>query len=299
VETTRVTVVGGRRVAWTEHGDPRGALVVFLHGTPDSRAGKSYLAAAARERGLRIVCPDRPGVGCSEPLPGHTVAGYAGQVAALARALGAARYAVLGYSGGGPFALACAAGADPALTGVTVVAGLGPLDREGAREGVGHDDLELVDLARQRPWLGAALLRAEHLTVRLAPRTALRRVAAGLDDHDRTTLDRVGGGLLLAGFAEALRPGPWGVLAEYALLGAPWDLDWKAVTVPVHLVQGDADRTVPMHHAEDVLARLPADVGTLHRVPGAGHVSVVRRLGAILDTLIVGPCPVSPEPRLS
>ncbi|WP_181782819.1 alpha/beta fold hydrolase [Pseudonocardia pini] len=285
MEATRVTVVGGRRVAWTEHGDPGGRLVVFLHGIPDSRLGKSYLDAAARERGLRVVCPDRPGIGRSDPLPDHTVAGYAGQVAALARALGADRYGVLGYSGGGPFALACAAGADPHLTAVTVVAGLGPLDREGARAGVGTEDLDMIDLARHRPWLGALVLRGERLAVRLAPGFALRLTADGLTAHDRAMLDHVGGELLLAGFAEALRPGPRGVLAEYALLGAPWELDWKAVAVPVHLVAGEDDRTVPLHHAEDVLARLPADVGTLHRIPDAGHVSVVRHLGAVLDTL--------------
>ncbi|GAA4553243.1 alpha/beta hydrolase [Pseudonocardia xishanensis] len=290
MEPTRITVVGGRRVAWTEHGDPGGAPVVFLHGTPDSRVGKSYLDAAARERGLRMICPDRPGVGRSDPLPGHTIAGYAGQVAALARALGAERYAVLGYSGGGPFALACAAGADPALTAVTVVAGLGPLDRAGARDGVSADDLELVDLARDRPWVGALLLRVERLGVRLAPGLALRQVVADLDDDDRAMLHHVGGDLLLAGFREALRPGPRGVLTEYRLLGEPWGLDWQAVRVPVHLVHGDADRTVPSHHAEDVLGRLPTGLGRLHRVAGVGHVSIVRHLDAVLDTLVV------PEP---
>jgi pimeloyl-ACP methyl ester carboxylesterase len=288
MEPTHVTVVGGRRVAWTEHGDPAGPLVVFLHGIPDSRVGKGYLAEPARARGLRVVCPDRPGVGRSDPVPGHTIAGYAGQVGGLARALGAERYSVLGYSGGGPFAVACAAGGDPGLTGVAVVAGLGPLDRPGAGDGLGHGDLHMIDLARRSPWRGAVTLRAEHLVARLAPGIALRQVLAGLDEHDRAALDRLGGRSLIDGFVEALRPGPRGVLAEYALLGAPWGIRWKSVAVPVHLVQGDADRTIPIHHAEDLAERLPPDLTTLRRLTGVGHMSVVEHLGEVLDTLV--PC---------
>ena len=70
----------------------------------------------ARERGLRVICPDRGGIGGSAPLPGRTVRGYADEVLRLADALGLDEFAVLGYSCGGPYALSCAAGCGPRLT---------------------------------------------------------------------------------------------------------------------------------------------------------------------------------------
>src|SRR3954468_8249174 len=97
--------VGGRVVGIYEYGDPRGAPVMVLHGTPACGAGFAWADAPARERGLRLIAPDRPGVGLSSRLPASTVADYPAQLRALADALSIERYAVWGYSGGGPFAV--------------------------------------------------------------------------------------------------------------------------------------------------------------------------------------------------
>jgi pimeloyl-ACP methyl ester carboxylesterase len=281
----RSAVVGGRRVAYSEHGDPAGAPVFFLHGVPDSRVGKEYLGRPAVERGLRVVCPDRPGIGGSEPRPGRTVAGYAAEVLGLADALRVDRFAVVGYSGGGPYALSCAAGCGPRLTAVALMAGTGPLDdRPGARVGLAPGDLHLLDQALHHPGRGALALRAERLVARLAPGPVLRRLAGELAGPDRAVLDATGPAVLAA-FVEALRPGPAGTLEDYRLWASPWGLDWSAVGVPVEVFLGDLDRVVPMHHAEDVVARLPAGLGRLHRLVGEGHLSILGRVGEVLDAL--------------
>lgn len=282
----RTVTVRGRTVALVERGDPEGPAVFWFHGVPDSRIGSACADEPARRRGLRVISPDRGGVGGSAPVPGRTVAGYAGEVLALADALDVDRFAVVGYSAGGPFALSCAAGCGDRVSGAALMAGVGPLDdRRGARDGLTDTDVALLDLIEHHPGRAATTLRAQHTATRVAPGLAVRRLAGELAEPDREELARHDAGEFLAFFVESMAQGPDGVVTEYRLWAGPWDLDWSAIRVPVAIFQGEQDRMVPMHHAEDVLSRLPAGVGTLHRLPATGHLSIQQRTGDVLDAL--------------
>jgi pimeloyl-ACP methyl ester carboxylesterase len=284
--TDRRVTVDGRTVALTELGDPAGAPVFLFHGTPDSRLGKDFADAPARERGLRVLCPDRGGIGGSDPVPGRTIAGYAAEVTALADVLGVDRFATVGYSAGGPFALACAAGCGTRVTGTALMAGAGPIDdRPGAREGLAKSDLELLELVEQKPARAATMLRIQRLATKLAPGQAIKQIAAELSAPDREFLVRRPPAEEMSFFLESLRQGPAGVIEEYRLWAAPWHLDWSAVTAPVEIFQGEEDGMVPMHHAEDIAARLPAGLGRVHRLPATGHLSIQDHIGDVLDAL--------------
>ena len=158
-----VRLPDGRRLGVASHGDPDGRPIFLNHGTPASRLGHEFTDAPARAKGIRVLCPDRPGIGRSDPVRGRTLAGWADDVVALADVLGIDRFAVLGYSCGGPFALAVAAGAPDRVTVAGLMAGVGPIDRPGARQGLSKSDLQLLDLAQRRPWAARALLRALHV----------------------------------------------------------------------------------------------------------------------------------------
>lgn len=110
---------------------PTAHTVFFLHGWPGSRMEGTFLDAAAQRHNVRLVALDRPGFGASTPDPRRTILSHARDIQHAAHHLGAERYGVLGVSGGGPYALACAA-ALPAekLLVVSVVCGLGPADIE-------------------------------------------------------------------------------------------------------------------------------------------------------------------------
>lgn len=286
--TDRRVTVDGRTVALVELGDPTGAPVFLFHGTPDSRLGKEFADAPARERGLRILCPDRPGIGGSDPVPGRTIPGYADEVLALADVLGIDRFATIGYSAGGPFALACAAGCGSRIIGTALVAGAGPIDdRPGAREGLAPSDLELLELVEHRPARAARMLRIQRLVTKLAPRMATRQLGGELTAPDRDFLARHSAEDVMASFLESLSQGPAGVVEEYRLWASPWHLDWAAVSTPVEIFQGDEDAMVPMHHAEDIASRLPAGLGRLHRLPATGHLSIQDHVGEVLDALTV------------
>ena len=241
----RITV-DGRTVALTEHGDPSGAPVFLFHGTPDSRVGKEFVDAPARERRLSVFCPDRPGIGGSDPLPG----------------------------------------CGPRVTGTALMAGAGPIDdRPGAKEGLAESDLDAVRLVEEHPHREALLMRFQKWATQLAPSKAVDQVSAELSAPDQEFLARRPAGDQMAFFVEALRQGPAGLMDEYRPWASPWHLDWAAVTAPVEIFQGEQDDMVPMHHAEDIASRLPEGIGRLHRLPGVGHLSIQDHAAVILDAL--------------
>ncbi|MFF0148154.1 alpha/beta fold hydrolase [Amycolatopsis sulphurea] len=102
----------GREVAWGEFGDPTSPVVFWLHGLGNCRVSGKGMHALASDAGVRIIAPDRPGIGLSSPQPGRRILDYPADLTALADHFGLEQYQVLGISGGGPFALACAAQGD-------------------------------------------------------------------------------------------------------------------------------------------------------------------------------------------
>nr|WP_206536715.1 alpha/beta hydrolase [Halovivax asiaticus] len=108
--TGECTLSDGRTVAYTTSGDPDGLPVFVHHGSPGSRLFGSLVTDSAKAAGCRLVIPDRPGYGCSSPPPdGWTWSDWPADLDAVRRAESIDRAAHMGFSGGGPFAIATAA----------------------------------------------------------------------------------------------------------------------------------------------------------------------------------------------
>jgi pimeloyl-ACP methyl ester carboxylesterase len=245
-------------------GAPDARLPVFwLHGTPQIGDPPAPLFRAAADHGVRWVSYDRPGYGGSSLLPDRDVASGAADVAVIADRLGLDRFAVLGQSGGGPYALACAALLPDRIIGAVSMSGRAPYPADG-----------LDWLAGMRP--GAAA----ELDAMLAGRDALAALIASEDDLDPdmfTPADREA----LAGdwkwigtvVGPAIKDGIDGLLDDAVASVRPWGFDPAAITTPVLLVHGTADRVMPSAHSE-WLARRIGGSAELVLVEDAGHISV-------------------------
>lgn len=281
----RIRLADGRTLAYLALGDPGGSPVLYFHGFPGSRLEGRLAAGAARQLGLRLLAPERPGFGESTFQPGRTIGAWAADVTELADQLALERFAVVGVSGGGPYALACAARIPERLSSVALVCALGPLARTDLTNGmVRLNRLALVLGARMPPLARLAIGLAARL-VRRHPERYLAHMMAGAPPADRVVLaDTVYRALFAESTAEALRRGGRGAAWELTLLARLWDFRLQEVPIPVRIWQGLADNIVPAAMARHLAAALPHSDS--HYLPDEGHLSlIVHHLDAVLADL--------------
>ncbi|MEA2473204.1 MAG: hypothetical protein QOE06_1119, partial [Thermoleophilaceae bacterium] len=155
VEGAQTLVLGdGRRLAYEQFGDPGGEPLVFLHGWGDSRLTRHPDDSIARALGVRLITVDRPGAGGSDFQPGRRLLDWPADVAALADSLGIRRFAVLGWSGAGPHAAACAHALPERVTRLGIACGFAPIERREHARGLPRDLRLGLPLLRRAPWVG-------------------------------------------------------------------------------------------------------------------------------------------------
>jgi pimeloyl-ACP methyl ester carboxylesterase len=279
VPVHRLRLGDGRRLAWSEYGDPAGRPVLYCHGFPSSRQEARLLHPAAEALGARIIAPDRPGYGESDPLPDRTIAGWAQDLTALADHLGLVRFPLVGISGGGPYAAACTGLIPERLTACSLVCPLGPIYLEEVLEEMIWAVRVNFTAVRNAPQITRLLMGGpvagvlsawpqgvEHLRSLAAPppdREELARpeVAAILDDTVR----------------DAMRSGAPGALQDLVLYTQDWQIPFGPAGMPLRIWHGEDDATVPIAHGRWYARHLPG--ARAHWIPGEGHFSLPLRHG--------------------
>lgn len=276
----------GQEVAVAEYGDPNGQPVLALHGAPDSRLIYSIADVPARAQGLRLICPDRPGYGRSSPDRDPTLERRASSLHVLADEFALERFAILGVSGGSPYAIALAARMRLRCTALALVSPIGPIaDVIASREAVIATGFRRFFIEFQRwPRTLGVLSRSAAVAFHLAPRLWMRTSSLGLPRSDQIILARPEVRLLLmASLREALRQGVQGGLDDLAIYARPWSVDYAAITAPTLLWQGLADRIVPPAATRYLAAKIPD--ARLHDIAGAGHFWVLDHVDEVLAGL--------------
>jgi len=195
-----------RQLAYAEYGDPNGLPVFLFHGLPGSRLSWGLLPDDSIPPGLRIVAPDRPGYGNSDPKPYRTLLDWADDVAALADVLDIRRFAAVGVSGGGPGALACAWKMPERLLSVGVVAGAAPTNAPSVLMGMSKTNRFFMELAWYVPWLSSLNVRFLASVIRRNPGRYINTMQYKVRDVDKVILARQEiQDMLTKDFAEAVR----------------------------------------------------------------------------------------------
>jgi pimeloyl-ACP methyl ester carboxylesterase len=280
-----VSLPDGRRLGYAEWGDPKGWPLFFFHGTPSSRLGLDWAETAAVEHGTRLISIDRPGHGLSDPDPGRTLLDGARDVEGFADALGIARFSVTGWSGGGPYVLACAYALNDRLTGAGVLSGCGPLDTRFARRSSSLFDRAMLAMSLRAPTSARLLLRPAVFAARRTPRLAIKSIEQDLSPSDLRTFRRLNPDARdgMKFFLEGFRSGSAGVVDDYRVLASPWGFEPEQIEFPVRFWHGDDDRIVVINEARAVAQRMPNAQFTA--MPGEGHLMLMEHADAVLTAL--------------
>jgi pimeloyl-ACP methyl ester carboxylesterase len=284
--TASVTLPDGRELAYEVYGDPAGDPVLSFHGGLSSRLDAAPAHQAALDLGVRLISPDRPGIGRSTFQPGRRLLDWPADVAALTEALGIDRFAVMGWSCGGPYAAACGARMSDRITAVGLLSSAVPFELVGTTKGLARDDRLLLLLVRSAPRLASALLR---VTIGEASETRLyREIRRSFPAVDRAALAERGSIADAVAFVkESMRQGPQGCIQDYRVFGSPWGFDLSEVTVPVQIWEGEEDDSGPPEYRELLLRHLPR--AQLSLVPGEGHLSLLQHQAPAILKLLTSP----------
>jgi pimeloyl-ACP methyl ester carboxylesterase len=268
-------------LGWAEEGDPSGPTVLFFQGAPASRLPLCpRQGEVASALGVRLITVERPGYGVSTRHPARTLLGWADDVAALANALGLERFAIIGFSAGGPHALACAAQLGERVTRVVVVGCGGPWDLPELARHMDWPRRVLRLLGRRAPGL-LRFVYGRFARLRRDPEKLLLRMLAGLSAPDQEVIRRPEILRVAATqTAAALAPGLDGMADEVLLLAQPWGFDLSTITVPVTLYCGTLDSAAPLVQAQYLAAHLLR--AELHRLEGEGHLCIIPHWDEIL-----------------
>ena len=263
----------GRELAYEEYGDPQGAPILSFHGGLSSRLDAAPTQEAALALGVRVISPDRPGIGRSTFQPGRRLLDWPLDVVALTDALDIDQFAVMGWSCGGPYAAVCGAKMPGRVTAVGLLSSAVPLDLIGTTKGLSRDDRILLFLVHRAPWLASALLR---ISIADATEARLyREIRRTFSAVDRAALEERGSVVDAVAFVkESMRQGTEGCLQDYRIFGNPWGFELGEVSGPVHIWEGSEDNTGPPEYRDLLLRHLPD--AQLAIVPGEGHLSLLQ-----------------------
>lgn len=268
-----MTLPDGRQLGYARYGAADGIPLLYLHGLPGSRLECMLIDKPALELGISVVAVDRPGYGLSSPADASLEA-WAGDIGHLLKQLAWSDILVIGVSGGGPHALACARYLGNQVRVVGLVAGLGPVSERRLLSQMGV-------MERLGFWLGRhaaglfAIFAGLPLTWLARHRTnwLIQLLAFINAPSDQQCLRQPDiHNALMSSLPECFVQRATGALADLQRVQVDWAATLGNITVPVRLWHGTADRVVPPGHSRYIEQALPR--AKLEIVPDAGHFSL-------------------------
>jgi pimeloyl-ACP methyl ester carboxylesterase len=278
----------GRKLDVYVDGPGGGVPLLFHNGTPSTGLLYTPFVDEAAQRGLRMVSFSRAGYGTSTRNPGRSVADVAPDVAAVLDDLGAPRFYTLGWSGGGPHALACAVLIPERLIGAATVGGIAPHDAHGLDWMAGMGQENVAGFTAALAGEDAIHRLLEQIGPTFATVTGeemAARLGNLVSDVDRGAITGEAAAWLAEVFRESVRSGFWGWEDDELAFVKPWGFDLAQMKVPVAIWQGKQDRFTPFAHGEWLASHIPGAHPDL--LGDQGHLSLgVDSFGLILDDLI-------------
>jgi len=284
-----VQLQGEAVVAFQEYGDPTGVPVVFCHGWPSSCTMARLTDEPARELGVRIISPDRPGISGSSLQPNRKLADWPRVLERLLDHLGVGEFRALAISGGAPYAYATAAAMPNRVRAIAIVCGAIPMAELEDAEGLLPLYRWMLALYRSRTQILRRLFCMARPILALRPPVRLRPLLLKmlmLRPCDAESLrDSAAFEAIFESQRRAWRGSAEGVMSDGRIYAQPWGFLLEDIHVPVGLWHGTQDRAFSIRLAEEVAKRLPDCKARF--IDNAGHYSLpIRHMREILADLI-------------
>jgi pimeloyl-ACP methyl ester carboxylesterase len=277
----------GRVLAFEETGHPTGLPVFLLHGTPGSSEGPKPRSSMLYRQGVRLISYDRPGYGRSTRHPHRRVCDAAFDVATIADYLEISQFAVVGRSGGGPHALACAALIPDRVMRTVALVSVAPPNAPGLDwySGMTEDNVEAYTAIDADSSQLAERLRVRADRTSKNPETLMEVLLNQMTVADRNVVkDFAIRRLLTNTYREAVREGPFGWIDDALAFRTDWGFDIAAISGPVKLWHGADDNFSPVSHTLWLSANIAS--AELEIQEGTAHFGAVEILPRILNDLV-------------
>jgi len=255
----QVTLPDGRKLAFTEFGKPDGEPVLYFHGSPSSRMEPSLIGDEVFcGLGLRVISPDRPGMGGSDFLPGRGFSDWPADVNCLADTLGLKKFSVVGNSGGGPYVAACAARIPGRLRSAVIVSGGWRMDWPEAKRNVPFVNRLVFILADKAPFLLRLLLKSMGNIAQGDRNKELAQLRTRVPLADYHAFEAPG---RLEAFGvtmrESTRQGSEGPAWDLRLYVREFDFRLDEIRIPLLMFHGEQDMNAPLAMVRRAIAGLP------------------------------------------
>lgn len=276
-----IRLTDGRRLAYAEYGPADGKPVIAFHGTPGSRLEQICDLATLTALNIRLIIADRPGYGFSDFQENRRLLDWPDDVTQLADALDFELFSILGFSGGGAYAAACAFKIPQRLNHVALISSAAPFDAPGVIDAMLPANRALFELGardyRQLEQQLTAIIETPEILLNMLEGPApTPDKAIFAHQHFRQ--------MYLLNLAESLRQGLAGVACDMSLAALPWGFDPAAIHVKVSLWHGSDDINTPLAMGQHLATTIPDCRAYI--LPDAGHFMMFANSQEILQSLI-------------
>ena len=280
-----IELTDGRQLAFAEYGTPDGKPVFHFNGSGGSRLEHPVDEHILTSLDIRYIATDRPGHGNSSPKQDRTLLDWADDVVAIANHLNINEFYVLGWSAGGPHALACAFKMPERIISGAIVSGLAPPDRPNPYEGYTGLLKVLMVLGRKFPKLVYAFRRIAAKQINKPSGKIGDKFVKSLPKADQKPFENpLIKEMMIHDIKEGYKQGGDGPAKDDIIINTPWQFDIRSIQTRFDIWQGDQDKNVPLNQGKYQNKLLPNS--NLHVLKGKGHMFLLEQWEQVLQELI-------------
>jgi len=267
----------GRILGFAEYGDSLGYPIFYFHGGQESRLSSMFMDSIAKKLNIRIISPDRPGVGNSTFQDNRRFPDWGNDIVELADFLGLSKYSVFGLSGGAPHVLSCIISDSSRIENASIISGATPYNYKGTLKGMWFP-VKLIH------WFASwkndiqlrKLIQNDFDALVNKPEKRIQQFQKYLPKPDKKLMAEHPeyGWEFIEGSKESYKQGIDAVVQEWKLYISDWQIDLNTIHFPINLWYGSADKMAPIYRGNYYKKQLPCS--RLKTIKNEGHFSLIR-----------------------